>query len=98
MISDINEGEKVGRFTDGLKYNVKIEVLRGRCDTLEESVRIALTIDSESWRVYSGRRIELRPTSQYNDTTPMEIGNVKAEAPGHLAERKRKETVEGVRY
>lgn len=31
MISDIIEGEKIYRFEDGLKFNIKFEVLKTNC-------------------------------------------------------------------
>lgn len=49
MISDINEGKKLDHFVDGLKYNVKVEVLKSSCSSLKECAGIALNIDSAIW-------------------------------------------------
>lgn len=46
MISDINEGEKLDRFIDGLRYNVKVEVMKSRCHSFEEVARISLQVDN----------------------------------------------------
>lgn len=46
MIGDINEAEKVDRFVDGLKFNVRVEVLKTNSNSFEECARIALNVDS----------------------------------------------------
>lgn len=76
MISDINDGEKLDRFLDLLKDNVRVEVLKKNSTSFEECARLALNVDSAIWRA---RRST--PGFHYNknnvsEPTPMEIGNV----------------------
>lgn len=78
MIGDMNDGEKVDRFVDGLKYQVRVEVLKTNCGTFEDCARVALNVDSALWRA---RRTN--PVGNYahspattSGPTPMEIGNV----------------------
>lgn len=73
MVGDINKGEKLDRFVDGLKYIVKMEIMKTNCNSFEECARMALNIDSAIWRAR-------RPTGFFSPdnsgTTTMEIGNV----------------------
>lgn len=76
MIVDINEGEKVDRFVDGLKFNVRVEVLKTNCTSFEECARIALNIDSAIWRARRGQVGSYSNSFENSGPTPMEIGNV----------------------
>lgn len=78
MISDKNKVEKLDRFIDGLKHNVKIDAHKASCDTFEECALIALMVDSAIWRADREQHSGFKTTSQYNKPTPMEIGNVNA--------------------
>lgn len=80
MIGDNNDGEKLDRFIDGLKYGVKVEVMKSGCSSFEECARIALTVDSAIWgarRTSSG--FFPAHSKDKNEPTPMEIGNVNGE-------------------
>lgn len=48
-IPDVTEGEKLDKFVDGLKHDVRLEVLKSTVQTFEEAVRVALRIDSAVW-------------------------------------------------
>lgn len=89
LIGDINEGEKLNRFVDGLKYNVKVEIMKTNYNSFEQCARMALNIDSAIWRA---RRIQagLFSGQERNNPTPMEIGNVTGGAArAQREERKR---------
>ena len=71
-IPDMSEGEKVDRFCQGLKPQVRLEVMKTGPQSMNDAARIALNIDSA---IFGARAhgnfnygIESRPT-------PMEIGN-----------------------
>lgn len=44
-IVEFNEGEKIDRFVDRLKYEVKEEVLTERFESFHEYARIAVKVD-----------------------------------------------------
>lgn len=77
MIDDINESEKVDRFINGLKYFVKVEVLKNSVSSFEECAQMALNIDSAIWRarITNSEFNANRPTDR-DGPTPMEIGNM----------------------
>lgn len=74
-IPGMSEGDKVDRFCQGLKPNIRLEVLKAGAQTMQEASKIALNVDSALFGAgmfnfqYGGRFTG----SQY---TPMEIGNV----------------------
>lgn len=79
MIGNTNEGEKLDRFIDGLKYQVKVEVLKANCESFEDCARVALNIDSAIWRAKRGPNGFYNNSQDYGNTpVPMEIGNVNA--------------------
>lgn len=74
-IPGMSEGEIVDRFCQGLKPNIRLEVLKSGVQTMNEASRIALNVDSALFGAgmlgfQYGRNTG---SSQY---TPMEIGNV----------------------
>lgn len=77
MIGDMNDGEKVDRFVDGLKYNVRVEVLKTNCNSFEECARVALNIESAIWRARRGNSGNSFVTPIHSGPTPMEIGKEK---------------------
>lgn len=81
MISDINYGKKVDRFVDGLKFNVKVEVLKTNCSSFEECARIALNIDSAIWRARRGPSAFQYGNHGKSESTPMEIGKMTSGPP-----------------
>lgn len=90
MIGDISEGEKIDRFVEGLKYNVKIEVMKSSVNSFEESARIALNIDSAIWRARRSTSGFHPHTPNVGGPTPMEIGNVNgASTRAHREQRKK---------
>ena len=48
-IPDISNGEKWDRFCDGLKYEVRLEVMKSTLTSFEETAKIALRVDSAFW-------------------------------------------------
>lgn len=72
----MSEREKVDRFTNGLKYNFKIEVLKSSSDSFEDCARIALNMDGAIWRANRGH-FGYQSDASESGPTPMEIGNIK---------------------
>lgn len=72
-ISDISEGELLDRFIQGLKSEVKIEVLKTQAANFEDATKVALRVDSALWSS-SHSRSSFATSSSTHD--PMEIGNV----------------------
>ena len=73
----MTEGERLDRFTEGLKYDVRIEVLKSSVNTFDEATRIALRIDDAVWSASKGRLLKAPPAD--NKPTPMEIGSVESQ-------------------
>lgn len=77
MIPEMNEGEQLDRFIEGLKYSVKIEVMKSACNNFEDCARMALNLDSAILRARRGRpNIVSSRSEQPFWPTPMEIGNI----------------------
>lgn len=81
-INDMTVGEKIDRFVSGLKREVKLEVLKMRSTTFEDTASIAIQIDSAIWRSGEGNSYT---SSQGTSSSsfgaqavpdPMEIGNI----------------------
>lgn len=49
MIGEMYEGEKMDRFVEGIKCNVKIEVMKSGCDRFGDCARMALNVDIAIW-------------------------------------------------
>lgn len=82
-VPDISEGEKFDRFIEGLKPNIKVEVMKSTVTTFEEATKMALRVDSALWREsinWTGRiqnySDQHGSASNSSDPVPMEIGNV----------------------
>lgn len=91
MINDMSEGEKVDRFVDGLKYKVRVELLKLNCSSFEECARVALNVDSAIW---GARRGQFGNGTLYDDgqpsrVTPMEIGNVNSSSQSRTLRNKK---------
>ena len=84
-IPDVTDGEKWDRFCAGLKYDVRLEVIKSSFTTFEEAAQLALSIDSA---IFSARASqEMRGSSSSNGTVPMEIGNMESKSPRFSQER-----------
>lgn len=77
MISNISEDEKTDKFVSGLKYDLKLEVLKSRCNSFEECARMALSVDSAIWGAKTNSFSQFHQAAR-TGPTPMEIGNVNA--------------------
>lgn len=71
-IPEINDGEKLDRFIQGLKPQVKIEVLKAGAKNLDEASRIALNVDSA---IFGSRLNRFQASDLRQSPVPMEIGN-----------------------
>lgn len=67
----MQEDEKVERFIKGVKYNIRVEVLKVRAQTLDKCTRVALNIESAIWRAGANSIL-----STNDGPTPMEVGNI----------------------
>lgn len=96
MIGDMHEGEKVDRFVDGLKYNVRVEVLKTNCSSFEECARLALNVDSAIWRARRGNSGFHYTNNRVGDAgpTPMEIGNLNSGTTTRAHREQRKKDLE----
>ena len=73
-IPDVTDGEKWDRFCSGLKYDVRLEVIKSSFNTFEEAAQLALSIDSA---IYSAKMSSSHRRFGTGDVAvPMEIGNV----------------------
>lgn len=73
-IDDMSDGEKFDRFVQGLKQDVKLEVLKTQAICFEDATKIALRVDSALWSSSSSSRAPFVHNGTRND--PMEIGNI----------------------
>lgn len=73
-IPGISEGEKVDRFSQGLKPNIRLEVMKAGSQTMTEASRIALNVDSALFGAGMFRNQNSGPFPSVLHT-PMEIGN-----------------------
>lgn len=81
-VPDISEGEKFERFVDGLKSNIRLEVMKSTVTTFEEAAKISLRIDSALWKEnhkggFSYYGTQYNTAGSSSSPTPMEIGNVR---------------------
>lgn len=75
-INDISDGEKFDRFVQGLKKDIRVEVLKSQCSTFDEAANIALRIDSALWSTSVSQVNFSRRDTDTSGPVPMEIGNV----------------------
>lgn len=74
IIPDITEGKKLDKFTDRLRFDVRVEVLKSTDTTLEEAARVALRVDVAMWKGPEGHQ---NRENRFSSTPiPMEIGNL----------------------
>lgn len=72
-IPEITDGEKWDKFCSGLKYEVRLVVLKSAVTTFEDAAKIALRVDSAIW----GNKMQGSGSASSAETpTPMEIGNL----------------------
>lgn len=72
----MQEDEKMDRFIEGLKYDIKVEVLKFQVDNFDECAKVALNIDSVIWRAQKGGPSDRDSSVPYSRNDPMEIGNL----------------------
>lgn len=80
-IPDITEGEKFDKFLSGLKYEVRVEVMKSTVATFERAAHIAIRVDSAIWGAGSTWNMNVGGNNNVGGQqgpTPMEIGNVRA--------------------
>ena len=75
VIPDFHQSEKLDKFISGLKYSVRVEVLKSNLETFEDAAKVALRVDSVLWNSGHRRTSSVRSTPE-TGPTPMEIGNV----------------------
>lgn len=85
-VNDMSDGERFDRFVQGLKNEVKLEVLKSQASNFEDAAKIALRIDSALW---SSTAYVTEATGSRSD--PMEIGNVQRRTPRYDDRRRQKE-------
>lgn len=73
-INDMSEGELLDRFVQGLKQEIKLEVLKTQVSHFEDAAKIALRVDSALWSMNNIKSSLGSTAITVND--PMEIGNV----------------------
>lgn len=79
MIADMSEGEKLDRFCQGLKPEIRLEVLKAGTNTIDQASRIALSVDSALFgagMISSSKQGQSYSVSGGSGATPMEIGNL----------------------
>lgn len=87
-IPGINDGEMWDRFCAGLKYEVRLEVMKSSVTSFEEAAKIALRVDSAIWGVTRNVAGGF-PDSQGQAPTPMEIGNFENRGRGRKLDGQR---------
>lgn len=92
MIDDMSEGERFDRFVQGLKHEVRLEILKTQVSEFEEAARIALRVDSAIWS-YTGSRASVGPAGSVDD--PMEIGNI--QRTDQYGDNKRRQRAEDIK-
>lgn len=71
-IPDMSEGEKVDRFCQGLKPQVRLEVMKAGAQNINDASRIALNVDSA---LFGAGMFRFQGSMGNSAPTPMEIGN-----------------------
>lgn len=84
-IPDILDGEKWDKFCTGLKYDVRLEVLKTAVTTFDDAAKIALRVDRAIWSAHVPKANEGAGSS--SDPTPMEIGNMEKRRAQNDAQR-----------
>ena len=86
-ISDMNDGEMVDRFCQGLKPQIRLEVLKAGVTTMDEAARIALNVDGA---LFGAGIFTQQLQSSRSAPTPMEIGNVEQDRQNEQRELDRR--------
>jgi hypothetical protein len=80
-IPGITDEEQLDRFCEGLKPEIKLEVLKSNAESMNEAVQVALNVDS----AFYGTKMDIRnrngfqrPEFSASSPAPMEIGNVQS--------------------
>ena len=86
-ISDVTDGKKWEKFCTGLKYEVRLEVMKAITTSFDEAAQIALRVDSALWSagqhsLFGFQGYAGRPSSSNNVQMPMEIGNMEKKGDG----------------
>jgi hypothetical protein len=78
----MTDDEQLGRFSDGLKPEVKVEVLKSNATTMDEAARMALNVHSALFGMSVSARFQngAPKISRGNNSvpTPIELGNVQS--------------------
>ena len=72
-IPDVNEGERLDKFVDGLNHQIRLEVMKSTVNTFEDASKIALRVDSA---LNTFTKHPISGSSAAEGPTPMEIGNL----------------------
>lgn len=88
-VPGMTDGEMWDRFCTGLKYDVRLEVMKSSVTTFEEAAKIALRVDSAIWGVTSQVGTSNNETIATQGPTPMEIGNMENSGRGRKLEGQR---------
>ena len=86
-ISDVTDGKKWEKFCTGLKYEVRLEVMKAITTSFDEAAQIALRVDSALWSagqhsLFGFQGYAGRPSSSNNVQMPMKIGNMEKKGDG----------------
>lgn len=90
-IPGITDGEKWDKFCAGLKYEVRLEVMKSAVTDFDEAAKVALRVDSAIWSAFRGQSQKSGGSSSYDVPTPMEIGNVEKSRDRHRKDPRREE-------
>lgn len=71
----MNDGEEMNRFVEGLKYSVKVEVLKSGCNSFPDCAPIALNKDSLI-RGAKKNSLYLASTPHRDNVAPIKIRNL----------------------
>ena len=83
----VTEGEKLDKFVQGLKHNVRLEVLKSTASTFEDASSIALRVDSALWTFKdTSGNLSVPSSSGYS---PMEIEDWKNRRPTNGSQRQK---------
>lgn len=72
----MTKGERFDKFVSGLKFEVRLEVMKSTVSSFEEATKIALRVDSALWSAQSVSSVNNEVAADAAGPTAMEIGNV----------------------
>ena len=76
-IPGMNEGEQVDRFCQGLKPQIRLEVMKAGAQNMNDASRIALNVDAA---LFGAGMFRPQWPGRFSAPTPMEIGNFEQRA------------------